>query len=145
VYVWTTEEEAQQFADDLREQTGDLDWRVEPTAAPPSNGPFGPVLIQLARRSDGLALTLHPLSSAMIREAFPEVTPPASNTFISTRTWSDFVKTHGSLNDLVEEIVPSLTGLSLDQLTDLGYAVIDADSNQTWVYVPPAGAAQGQA
>ena len=30
----------------------------------------------------------------------------------------------------------------MEQLTDLGYAVIDADNERTWVYVPPAGAAQ---
>ena len=75
VYVWNTAEEAQEFADELQERTGDMDWRVEPNAAPPSNGPFGPVLIQLARRGDGLAFAPHPLSLAMIREAFPEASP----------------------------------------------------------------------
>ena len=144
VYVWNTPEEAQQFADELKEQTGENGWRVESTAFPPSNGPFGPVLIQLARRSDGLVFALHPLSFAMIREALPNATPGATNTFIDTQTWNDFLKTQGSLNDLVEEIAPSLTGLSMDQLTDLGYAVMDADTDRTWVYVPPAGAVQGQ-
>ncbi len=33
VCVWNTQE-AQQFADELKEQTGDNGWRVEPTAAP---------------------------------------------------------------------------------------------------------------
>jgi hypothetical protein len=33
----------------------------------------------------------------------------------------------------------------MDKLTDLGYAVIDADTDQTWVYVPPAVVAYGQA
>ena len=91
VYMWNTPEEAQQFADELKEQTGENDWRVESTAAPPSNGPFGPVLLQLARRSDGLMLALHPLSLAMIREALPDATPGATNTFIDTRTWTDFL------------------------------------------------------
>jgi hypothetical protein len=144
VYVWNTQEEAQQFADELKEQTGDNGWRVEPTAAPPSNGPFGPVLIQLARRSDGLAFALHPLSLALIQEAFPNSAPGATSAFINTQTWNDFLKTHGSLGDLVAELVPSLTGLTGEQLTDVGYAVIDADSDRTWVYVPPAGAAQDQ-
>jgi hypothetical protein len=144
VHVWGTQEEAQQFADELTEQTGDNGWRVEPTAGPPSNGPFGPLLIQLARRSDGLVFTLHPLSRAMIEETFPESTPGATSTFINTQTWNDFLRTQGSLSDLVEEIVPSLTGLDREQLTDLGYAVIDADTDRTWVYVPPAGTAQAQ-
>lgn len=144
VYVWNTPEEAQQFADELREQTGDSGWFVETTAAPPSNGPFGPVLIQLARRSDGLVFALHPLSRAMIAETFPGSAPGVTNAFIDTHTWNDFAKAQGSLDDLVEEVVPSLTGLSTDQLTDLGYAVIDADNDRTWVYVPPAGVEQGQ-
>ena len=48
------------------------------------------------------------------------------------------------MNDLVEEIIPLLTGLSIDQLIDIGYAVIDADSDRTVVHVRPAGAAQSQ-
>ena len=138
VYVWNTQEEAQRFANELKEQTSDNDWHVEPTDAPASNGPFGPVLIQLARRSDGLVLALHPLSLAMIREAFPGARPAATNAFINTQTWNDFLKTQGDLSDLAGEIVPSLTGLSMDRFTDLGYAVIDADTDRTWVYVPPA-------
>jgi hypothetical protein len=144
VYVWGVEAEARQFVDELKEQTGITGWRVEETAATPSSGPFGPVLIQLARRSDGLVLTLHPLSLAMIREAYPNTKPSATNTFINTQTWTDFLKTQGSLGDLLKEIVPILTGLGLNQLNDLGYAVIDADSNRTWAYVPPAGVAENQ-
>jgi hypothetical protein len=143
--VWSTRQEAQRFADDLKEQTRCTDWQVVETAAPPSNGPFGPALVQLARRSDGLVFALHPLSLAMIREAFPNAKPGATNAFVDTHTWSNFLRTQGNLNDLAEEIVPSLTGLSSDELTDLGYAVIDADTYRTWVYVPPAGAAQGHA
>src|SRR4051812_26858987 len=59
VYVWGTETEARQFAEELKKQTGITDWCVEETAASPSHGPFGPVLIPLARRSDGLVLMLH--------------------------------------------------------------------------------------
>ena len=141
-YVWSTQEDAQRFADELRAETGVRGWRVEPTAAPPSEGPFGPVLFQLARRSDGLVLALHPLSRAMIREAFPDTTPGATNAFISLQTWNDFLTTHGTLQSLVEGVIPSLTGLDLGKLNELGYAVIDADMDRTWVYVPPAGIAQ---
>ena len=143
-HVWNTQEEAQQFADELKQETGENGWRVESTAAPPSNGPFGPVLIQLARRSDGSVLALHPLSLAMIREAFPNARPGAVNAIISSQIGNDFLKTEGRLSDVVKGIIPSLTGLSMDQLTDLGYAVIDADTERTWVYVPPASVAQGQ-
>jgi hypothetical protein len=145
VYVWDSPEEAQHFADELNEQAESTGWHVVPTAAPPSYGPFGPILIQLARRSDGLVLALHPLSLAMIQEAYPDATPVTTNAFINTQTWNDFQQTQGTFSDLVEQIVPSLTDLRMDQLTDLGYAVIDADTDRTWVYVPPAGAVQGQA
>jgi hypothetical protein len=144
VYVWNTEREAEQFANELNEETGNGAWRVVPSAAPPSNGPFGPVLIQLARRSDGLVFALHPLSLAMIREAFPNAAPATTNAFIDVQTWDDFQKTQGRLVDLVREIAPSLTGLTQDQLTDLGYAVLDAETDRTWVYAPPRSVAQGQ-
>ena len=140
VYVWSTQEEAQRFAKHLQSETGTGGWHVEQTAAAPTIGPFGPVLFQLVRRSDGLVLALHPLSLALIKEVFPQATPAATNAFIDIQTWNDFLATQGSLNDLVAEVVPSLTGLSTHELTDLGYAVIDADDERTWVHVPPAGA-----
>jgi len=145
VHFWSTREEAQQFVDDLQARTGENGWRVEPTTVPPSNGPFGPVFLQLARRSDGLVLALHPLSRGLIQEAFPGTTPAATDVFSDTQTWSDFVKAQGSLSDLVKQLVPCLTGLNMEQLTELGYAVIDADDDRTWVYLPPTGALQGQA
>ena len=138
VYVWKKQDEAQQFADELKAQTGKTGWHVVPTAATPSNGPFGPLLIQLSRRSDGLVFALHPLSLALIREAFPTATPGVSNAFIDSETWNDFQVTHGGLESLVEEVLPALTGLSENDLVLVGYAVIDADTEQTCVYVPPA-------
>lgn len=143
VYVWDTQEEAQKFAEELQEETGQNGWRVETTSTPPSLGPFGPVLIQLARQSDGLVFTLHPLSLAMIRETFPKAAPRVTNIFINGQTWDNFVKTQGTLAQLVEEIVPLLTGLAKDPLDGLGYAVLDADTEQTWVDVPPAGTCVG--
>jgi hypothetical protein len=139
------QEEAKEFANELKDRTGDTAWRVEPTTVSPSKGPFGSIFIQLARRSDGMVLALHPLSRAMIQGAFPKAAPGATNTFVNKQTWKDFLKTQRNLNDLVEGISTSLTGLTLDQLTDLGYAVVDADTERTWVYVPPAGFVQRQA
>ena len=144
VYLCNTQEEAQQFVDELQEDTGQNGWRVEPTTATPSYGPFGPVLLQLSRQSDGLAFALQTLSQAMIEETFPDLTPAATSIFIDMQTWNNFQKKRGNLSDLVKEIVPSLTGLTMKQLTDIGYAVIDADDNRTWVYVPPVGTAQRQ-
>lgn len=145
VHVWNTREEAQQFADALQERTGENGWRVEPTTVSPSNGPFGPVVLQLARRTDGSVLAVHLLSLAMIREAFPDAKPAAASVVINSQIWSDYLNTQQSLTALVEQVAPALTGLRMDQLMDLGYAVIDADTDRTWLHVPPAGVAQGQA
>ena len=137
LYVWNNRPEAEKFARDLERQTRGTQWQVVATAAPPSEGPFGPILLQLARRSDGLVISLHPLSLALIRDAFPNAKPAGSNTFVDSQTWSNFLGTQGTLRDLVWNILPSLTGLSSPDLTSLGYAVVDADRDKTWVYVPP--------
>lgn len=81
----------------------------------------------------------------MIREAFAGAVPATSNAFINTQTWHDFRQTRGDLRELTREILPSLTGLGIDRLTDLGYAVIDEDTGRTCVYVPPADVANGHA
>lgn len=143
LYVWSDADEAQRFADDLKERTTDDAWQVVETTAPPSEGPLGPVLIQLARRGDGLLFALHPLSRAMIQSAFPQAMQSATNAFLATQQWSDFRRSHGGLRELVQQIAPSLTGLTLEQLEDVGYAVMDTDTEDTIVFVPPAHVNQG--
>ena len=121
VFVWGLGEEARRFVDELKEQTGITGWCVEETAPPPSSAPFGPVLIQLARRSDGLVLTLHPSSLAMIWEAYPDARPSATNTLVDTQTWNDFLKKQETLSDLLKEILPFLTGLDfIDSRSSIG-------------------------
>jgi hypothetical protein len=144
VYVWDNAEEAQQFAEELNEETRNGPWRVEATAASPSNGPFGPLLFQLVRGGDGLMFALHPLSRALIRDAFPGAAPAATNSFLDTQAWNTFWKAQGGLADLAARVAPVLTGLNSDQLRDLGYLVIDADDDRIWVDVPPARVVQGQ-
>jgi hypothetical protein len=141
-YVWSDEAEARRFAEELSAETGNGPWRVDSTATPPSHGPFGPILIQLARRADGLVFALHPLSLAMIRESFPQARPAATSSFIDPPAWNRFREAQRSLHDLVEEVGPTLTGLEKDQFIDLGYAVVDADTDRTWVYTPPAAVAR---
>jgi hypothetical protein len=67
LYVWNTQADAQAFADELKEQTGDPTWEVVQVNGPPSEGPLGSVVIQMVRQADGLTFGLHPLSRAMIR------------------------------------------------------------------------------
>lgn len=142
LYVWDTDEGARKFAKELRRRTGDRAWEVVPTTGPISEGPFGPVLIDLTRRSDGLVFALHPLSRAMIQSAFPDRFQAPTTIFIDTQRWLDYRRTRGDLENLIEEIAPSLTGLTIDELKELGYAVMDTDTDKTWVFVPPAPLAQ---
>ena len=143
---WTgafeTQDEAQKFVDDLLERTVMTGWRIEPIVTEPSFGPFGPVLIEQARVSDGLFLSLHPLSLPLIREAFPETKRAVTQVFVESDSFSDYKKKHGTFSELVREILPLLTGLCLDQLTDVGYVVIDADDHRTTAYLPPFGVTQ---
>jgi hypothetical protein len=77
----------------------------------------------------------------MLRSAFPDA---FGVDFISIYTdrWEEFRKTRGTLADLVQRIAPTLTGLSGEQLEALGYAVVDDQSENTEMFVPPAEAVQ---
>jgi hypothetical protein len=136
--VWNGREEAQRFADDLRQQTSDPAWEVIEVSAPTSEGPLGPVVVQLVRQADGLTFSLHPLSRALIRSAFPRAVSATTYATIDLPAWEDFKKTKGGLHELVREVAPSLTGLNAGQLDTVGYSVVDADTDETLVSVPPA-------
>jgi hypothetical protein len=138
LYVWNTEEEARAFADELKKRTRDAAWAVVDVNAAASEGPLGPILIQMTRQADGLTFALHPLSRAVIRSGFPRAVSSASTASIDTATWYEFRKERGGLDELVRQIAPSLTGLDSAELDALGYAVVDADSDETLVFRPPA-------
>ena len=139
VHVWDNQTDAEDFARDIHEETGDSGWSVVPIDEPASNGPLGPVVFQLVRRSDGLSLTLHPLSRVTIQQACRSSAPSVSNAFVNLETWREFEDLRGNLGDLVETIAPALSGLSPNELRDIGYMVIDADTDRTSIHVPPAG------
>ncbi|HEU5119103.1 MAG TPA: hypothetical protein VFT74_21110 [Isosphaeraceae bacterium] len=136
LYVWDSQEAAQDFAAELRRRTGE-NWNVIEVNAPPSEGPLGPIIVQVGRRADGLVFGLHPLSRTMIRSAFPTANPSATTVSIRVETLHDFQTTHGSIGDLAREVVPSLTGLGLQDLETLGYALIEDDTNRTLAFVRP--------
>jgi hypothetical protein len=138
LYVWNSQADAQAFANELKEHSGDPGWQVVQVNGPPSVGPLGPVLIQMVRQAEGLTFRLHPLSRAMIRSAFPDAVSPTTYASIDPSNWDDFRKKKGGLADLVRELAPNLTGLMPEQLAALGYAVVDADTDETLVFVPPA-------
>ena len=142
LYVWSSQDEAQAFAEKLNERTRDNAWVVVEVAAPPSEGPMGPIIVQVGRRSYGLVFALHPLSRVMIQSAFPTAKRRDATVSINYETWQDFLTTYGSLEDLAREVVPTLTGLKLDELEGLGYALIEDDTNRTLVFVPPGDLVQ---
>jgi hypothetical protein len=137
LYVWESREKAQAFADELKKRTRDNAWVVVEVAAPPSEGPMGPIIVQVGRRASGLVFGLHPLSQTMIRSAYPHAKGTASTISINFDTFQDFLTTHGSVEDLANEVVPTLTGLKLEELNNLGYALIEDDTDRTLVFVKP--------
>jgi hypothetical protein len=141
LYLWDSEAKARTFADQLKKRTGGSAWKIIPVDASPSEGPMGPLLIVLAPRADELIFCLEPLGQAMLRSAFPDAFGVSFIT-IDAEKWDEFRKTRGTLADLVQRIAPCLTGLTSEQLQDLGYAVIDGQSRETYVLVPPAEATQ---
>ncbi len=140
LYVWQDEAEAKAFARELTKRTGKPAWKVVEVNDQPSEGPLGPLHIQLARRGDGLHFGVHPLSLALIQSAFPG-TLGVTDIFIDTETWYAFLKTKGDLKDFVGKIAPVLTGLTVEQLESLGFVVIDDHTEDTVAFAPPSVAA----
>jgi hypothetical protein len=142
LYVWDSVDKAQAFAEELKERTRDGAWVVVEVDAPPSEGPMGQIIVQVGRRATGLAFGLHPLSRAVIRSAFPDASGMAKTVSINFETFQDFLTTHGSIEALAREVVPTLTGLKLPELEKLGYALIEDDTDRTLAYVPPGDLVQ---
>ena len=103
---------------------------------------MGPIIVQVGRRAAGLVLGLHPISRAMIQSAFPDAKGIASTVSINFETFQDFLTTHGGIKDLAREVVPTLTGLRLQELETMGYALIEDDTDRTLVFVPPGDLVQ---
>ena len=81
-----------------------------------------PIIVQVGRRAGGLVFGLHPLSRVMIKSAFPDTRGTATTVSINFETLQDFLTTHVSIEKLAREVVPTLTGLTLQELEKLGYA-----------------------
>jgi hypothetical protein len=137
LYVWDSREQAQAFAHELEKRTHDPSWVVFEVAAPSSEGPLGPIMVQVGRRASGLVFGLHPSSRAMILSAFPDAKGAAATISINFDTSQDLSNTHGSIEDLARRVVPTLTGLKAHELEKVGYALIEDDTNRTLVFVRP--------
>jgi hypothetical protein len=142
LHVWDSREKAQAFVDELKKRTRDKAWVVVEVAAPSSEGPMGPMIVQVGRRTNGLVFGLHPLSRAMIQSAFPGTNGMATTVSINFDRLQDFLTTYGSMEALAREVVPTLTGLKLQELEKLGYALLEDDTHRTLVFVPPSDLVQ---
>jgi hypothetical protein len=139
LHVWEDEQEAQAFCEEFRAETHDAKWHVEdlPASADASVGPLMPVVIYVTRQSLGSTFAIHPHSRTAIRRRFRDARP-VSNIYVEYITQSDFEATHGPIWDHIAMV---LTGLSAEQLAELGgYQVIDPRTERI-VYDPSAAAA----
>jgi hypothetical protein len=142
LHVWDSRKKAQDFANELKKNTREKAWVVVEVNAPPSEGPMGPIVIQVGKRASGLVFGLHPLSRTMIQSAFPYAKGTVTTVSIDFETWQEFLDTHGSIESLAPGVVPTLTGLKPEDLKKLGYAVIEDDSRHTLVFVRPGDLVQ---
>ncbi|MGH7134778.1 MAG: hypothetical protein ACREHD_03510 [Pirellulales bacterium] len=134
LYVWNDEADARAFADELKKRTRDAAWEVLPVDAPPSEGPLGPIEIQVGRQTTGWTFALHPFSRQMVQKLFPE-SRLVSSVFIATDTQQDFLATVGNLAYLAAQVAIILTGISVDQIVDTfgGYRVYEPATNKELV------------
>jgi hypothetical protein len=137
LYVWNAEKDAKAFAEELKLRTRDDAWEVVPVNALPSEGPLGPVEIQVGRQSNGWTFALHPFSRQMLQQVFPG-SRQVPSVFIGTDTQQNFQATMGNIADLAEQVAIILTGVSTEQLLSSfgGYRVYDAISKEELVPSP---------
>lgn len=131
LYVWTDRAKAEEFRTELSEQFADANlWKVEEVNTHPSEGPIGPLVVRFIRERGQYVFSLTSLSRHVLRSAYPEAfgVPTlgmAESTFHELRdSRKDFFPT------LLGTILPALTGLTADQLRDIGVTVIDTDTKQ---------------
>ena len=138
LYFWNVEADAQAFADELKKRTRDNAREVVLVEAPPSEGPLGPVEIQVGRQSNGWMFILHPFSRHMLQEVFPGSCRIPS-VFIATDTRQGFQTTMGDLANLAEPVAIILTGVRIDQLREKfgGYRVYDPEARKELVPSKP--------
>jgi hypothetical protein len=136
LYVWPTRAEAEAFAETMQELTQDPSWQVVQVDAVASEGPLGPVMVQRWKHALGMELSVHPLSSSILRSVATKA-PPTTRAFVDWDTWEDYQKTRGNMRVLVEGLLPTLTGLTPGQLKELGFTVVEVEGDTELVAVPP--------
>jgi hypothetical protein len=139
LYVWPGEAKAAEFAEYLKERTEDPDWEVGPAGAAPSVGPLRPLRIEVGKEVTSWTFGLEVLTRKALRIRFPG---SCENHDVSI--WIPYspdeparwTKTPDGIRKAVEQVLPILTGLSLEQLSAFGgYEVVDPVTEE--VLIPP--------
>ncbi len=136
--VFEDRTDAVAFAETLASCTGRDDWAVLETNGSVSIGPLGPVLIHVSREGNARFVATNPLSRALLRSAFPDAIPVLVRGEIGPDSWAAYHAPRADLAELIWELAPILTGVSLADLDDLGYVLLDDDTRETILAIPPA-------
>jgi hypothetical protein len=141
VPVWNSQTEARAFADELKKRTKNDAWKVVKVTAPTSEGPLGPIEIQVARHSIGWSFALNPLSRLMVQKVFPGSCHRKS-VLIHTETKQDFQSSRSEVADLADPVAVILTGLSIDTMRQTfgGYRIYDPIAKKELVASAPVQA-----
>jgi hypothetical protein len=115
LYAWDNEEEAAAFAKDLKRETRDSHWHVQPVKGKPSVGPLHPLEVQITVRGDGWTFGLDPLTELALQERFPGSCPYLSMG-IRTERPNDRLPPREELRNLATQALFILTGLKAEQL-----------------------------
>lgn len=129
LYVWDRDDEAQAFAQELRKRSGDENWQVLEVNGETSEGPLGPILIQVDRQSNGWVFAIHPLSRVMLRSFYPDAKGPPT-VFIGSGQQYHLSATQADFSDQIERIAAMLTDLTWEQILQLGCRVVDVESGE---------------
>jgi hypothetical protein len=127
LHVWNDRGEAERFASQLRQVTGNRDWEVYDLSPPrPADGEHGrssgPVDILIGRQAEGYTYSLHPNSVKLIRQRFPQV-HPRPTVFIGRDSQTAI---EPGAEWPYDQIARILTSLPPGGLNDLGgYRVLD--------------------
>lgn len=124
LYAWTSREDAERFAKELRSHSRDKRWRVQEfTTDHLSHGPLGPVEINISRQGDGSAYALHPNSRYLVQKKFPHARL-AGSVFVGHEHRVPLGRDRQE--SIWDHVAMILTGLSMEQLNELdGYRIYD--------------------
>jgi hypothetical protein len=136
LYVWDDRAAADAFARELRKATKDKAWLVHAVAEDQvSEGPLGPVEIDVGCQSDGCTYMLHPTSLGLLKKKFPRARTVRS-VFLGTDTHVAAQEQFG--DDVWDQVAILLTGLSRSQLDELGGYIVYDPTNDRVLRKPTA-------